>query len=295
MFFKLLKYDIAFSKFAFLFISVAMLAFATFIRFTAPEPTRMYDIHGQILYANTGGLEMLMFLFMVVVAVVSIVQVMLLFNSLFDDSGYLMLTLPASRTALLASKLMVSVIWFNIMVLIAAIAVIISRQTGFVFMGITRAISLQNFWALVEANLVAVFSILSLFFAKIFLHSSFGRLRFNTFVAMVVWLVVAGLYIGINVALTTRHSVWVYEEFSVPVRQYGAVGEYIGELLVSHTASFNRPIIGLRYGRIPVGEVGEYIGATGSYVDIFRIGATLLCCALVFFAMGYLFRKRVSL
>jgi len=198
MFRKVIKYDFLYSYKIFFLMGLIILAFATASRVSRPDtgvnnlrthetptgtmvinPTTVYGPQGEIHEVitvsdaiSTGGA--LLGMIMMGIAVVCIFHILSYFHkTMFDDTGYLTLTLPISKRTLLFSKLCVAVVWFNFMIFVAAVAVVIydSPSMQFNFMNLSRDFSLQNFVAFIEVNVLAVTLILLLFFLSVFSRS----------------------------------------------------------------------------------------------------------------------------
>jgi len=258
MLIKTLKYDFVFSRAWFLIAAALMIVLSAILRLNA-QPSR--DIGG------TGGTaEIVLPMVLMVTGIISIFQILIFVNkTLFEETGYLTLTLPVKRLTLLTSKLIVSVVWFNFMLLAAAISVILfdSQRTSFNFMRLSRSISLENFIALVEVNFVAIFLILVISFSTVLAHSSLWRRHFHG-LAVVAGLACVGLfYLLFDV-------IWSRQMEQAPV-----------------TTELS-PVIGANIGRIP-------IGGDGGFIDIYSFGALFLLCALMLWATNYLLKRRVCI
>lgn len=108
---KVLKYDIKFGKTPFLVMAGAMVAIGVFTRIVHEAP-----------FIRNLGVSVIFALAMVGIAVGSIVLIFQHFNkSMFSAEGYLTLTLPVKRRTLLISKLITTVLWFNVMLLALSI------------------------------------------------------------------------------------------------------------------------------------------------------------------------------
>lgn len=135
---KVMKYDIKFGKAAFLIMAGAMIFGGLFIRILNTPFAR---------YLRDSGVMVILPLALMGVFTAGIVLVFQNFNrNLFGTEGYLILTLPVKRHKLMVSKLLTTVMWYNIMSLAALImALLISPQewtnlmnlTGFGFLNMT--------------------------------------------------------------------------------------------------------------------------------------------------------------
>ena len=281
MFIKTLKYDFLFSRDIFFSMAAFMVALATILRLTVLTPQPGVD--------NIMGIVFLVAI--LVCGVLAVVQVLQFFHkNFFDDIGYLMLTLPQKRFSLLASKVIVSFVWLNFMLLTAVSAGAVLSASRFSFTGIINTVNprtvtgLLNITTVLEINLIAMFIILTLFLVITLAHSSLWRRSVHGLVAVVAGMLYVWLYFLVYIAIGQRHIRVVRDEFSLPVRQYNALGEYVG------TEYFYalRQATGLNVGRIPIGDGPLFF-------DLFRWGAGFVFCVLAFYAIYYLLKKHVSL
>jgi len=282
MFIKTLKYDFVFSRGKFLGMAAIMILIAIGLRLNE-QPSRSIG--------GTGGAEgPVLFTVMMAMGIIAIFQVMTFFTSnFFEDSGYLMLTLPVRRVTLLASKLVVSLVWFNFMLLAAAISVVIfdAQNISFNFMNLSRDISLQNLVALVEVNIVAALLILTIFFSIAVAQVSYERWR--GLAAWAVGLICIGAYFWFFTWIAMRHT---YEATVTTERlapYYGPYGEYTGTFQsFSFMEISHNPVLGANVGRIP-------IGGYGAFFDIYLYGATLALAIAAFWITSLLLKKHVRL
>ena len=278
MFIKTLKYDFMFSKAWFLISAAVMLVVAIATRvYAEPRPSHSF--------ASSAD-EVVLAMVIMGVAIISIFQVLIFFNRyLFDNTGRIMLTLPVKRFTLLASKLLVSVVWFNFMLLIAAITVTISDspRIGFTFMGLSRELSFVNFMALIEVNIAAVSLMLIMFFSSTLANSRLWRRHFHG-LALVVGIVIAGLLFWVTDMLFSRHMEWGPKEIDVP--RFDGFGEYIGTY--SFTTYDYIPVVCASIGRVP-------IGTGGAFFDVYGFGVLILFIILMFWVTNYFLKKRVCI
>jgi len=282
MFTKTLKYDFLFSRGKFFGMAVIMILIAIGLRLNE-QPGR--------LHGGVGGAESTVLLVvMLSIGVVAIFQVMGFFiHNFFEEPGYLMLTLPVKRVTSLASKLVVSMVWFNFMLLAAATSVIIfdSRQMRFTFLNLSRDISFANLVALVEVNIVAALFILTIFAAIVLARVGFDR--WHGLVAWIIGLMSVGFYFWLFTWIATRHSydaVIQRENITSHYCPYGYYPEVFPTLHIMHVPT-SRAIVGLNVGRIPIGDYGAFF-------DIYLYGATLLLAVAVFWVVNLLLKKHIN-
>ena len=277
---KTIKYDFMFSKTWFLIMAAAMIVTAIF--------SRIYAAPRHSLGIVRDADSIMLGIVVMAAGIISIFQVPILFNRyLFDDTGILMLTLPVKRFTLLMSKLMVSIVWFNFMLLvaIASFSIFDPPSMGFSFMGLSRDISFVNFVALIEVNIVAASLILIIFFSSTFAHIRLWRWHFHG-LALVAGLLIAGLLYWVTDMIFSRHFEWVPTTMEhLPVPRYNALGEYMGTF--DYTTHYVRDI-GASVGRIP-------IGTGGAFFDIYGYGVMVAFIVLMLWATNYLLSKRVCI
>ncbi|MCL2378085.1 MAG: hypothetical protein FWC77_03060 [Defluviitaleaceae bacterium] len=296
MFIKTVKYDLLFSKTVFLSMAGIIIALAAILRqaTTQYQTTHIYTTDtGELVHAvtdATSGGAMILGMVMMAVAVISVLQVMIFFQkSFFDDTGYMMLTLPVKRFTILASKLAVAMVWLNFMLLAAAISVVIVdpvSHTTFHFMGLSRDISFQNLVALIEVNIIGASVILLLFFVIVLAHSRIWVFRVGSFAAAVVGVLLGwGIFILHN-TIGMRHFEEVADQMRWENPAFAAPDVFIETQITYMIRTFERPIIGVDVGRIPVGD---------GYLDIYLFGISVITCVLAFWAAIYLLKKRVNI
>ena len=285
MFIKTLKYDFLFSRDAFLSMAAAMVVFATILRPWVPTPQPGND--------NINIIETVFVVVILVCGVLAIFQVMQFFHkNFFDDTGYLMLTLPQKRFPLLASKVIVSFVWLNFMMLAAVLAVSIISASRFSLIGIINAVNprtvtgLLNITWILDVTLVAMLIIVTLFFVITLAHSSLWRRRVHGLVAVAAGILYVLLYFGVYVVIGQRGIRLV--RASGPVSQYNALGQYIGSQYFYDSIYVYRRATGLNVGRIPIGDGPLFF-------DIYRWGVGFALCVLAFFATYYLLKRHISL
>ena len=284
MFIKTLKYDFLFSRAAFLAMAGAIIGLASILRVTGL-------VDGGDVTGIAGLILMIVILVIGLAAVVQILQ--FYYKNFFDDTGYLMLTLPVKRFKLLVSKLVVSVVWFNFMLLVSVIVAFLiaftpSPENPLRFRSIIDAINLTNIMTLVEINIMALFFITALFFLITFAFSVVGRWSVHMIVSVAVTFSYAGLFFWLHMIFSQRHREWVTVEREWVTPIFNEQGARIGEQITYGTTSFYGAIVGTNIGRIPIGDMGAYF-------DIYRWGMSLAFCIVAFIATYYLLNKRASL
>jgi len=301
MFIKTVKYDLLFSKTVFLSMAGIIIALAAASRLGGPTRHALEFMryvptgsggHTHVQVVSSYGERSMPILFTVgiLAALITMFQVMAFFHrNFFEDTGYLMLTLPARRFTLLCSKLTVAVIWFNFMLLAAAIALILydpPLPVSFHLMGPSRIISLQNLITLVEVNIVAMSIILTLFFIIVLARCSIWNGRIGSGIAAVVGVLLGWALFWVHIEVGQRHREWVTQYVRWEDMYFDRYGEYLWTRARLLPHYFRRPIVGIDIGRIPVGD---------GYIDIYRIGVSIIVGVLAFWAALYLLERRVSI
>jgi len=191
MFIKQLKNDLLFSRDAFFGMGALLLGVALIIRIADAN----FDIIESIPF-----LEVMIFLILGVsittVVFASIYQLFTFYRrNFFGNSGYLMLTLPVSRGVQLASKLIVSLIWINFMLLVGiAMVWIITFNVGTPEQEFV-VVSFASYGARLAFELIIAFVVMNLFFLLIMAttylgitlaNSTIGRWRIHGIAAGIV-------------------------------------------------------------------------------------------------------------
>ncbi|MDR2167582.1 MAG: hypothetical protein LBE35_07020 [Clostridiales bacterium] len=272
MFTKILKYDFKFSAKIFFAMFAGMIVFTGILRLSEFLP----GVEGF-------GADMMRLVILMVgvmaVAIASYLQILLLYQrNFFGPEGYLMLTLPVNRGRLLASKFLVSMVWFNFMMLVVPIMVlIIAPPRGDFWTAISNALSgnfIVNYFQTI--NLLAL-ALISILFLTVTLANS-------VFFGKKVHGVVAGIFSAAYHFLFFLAFVSIDSRFAITeVNRIGHPDGWSYDI-ITHT-----PQIGLQYGRIPF----EFRG--GGFIDIFSIGFVAAFVALTVLAIMYLLKKRVAL
>ena len=283
MFIKTLKYDFLFSKAAFLAMAGGLIALTVILRITGLIEN--HDSGSDI----TGIAGLIFMMALLVVGLAAILQLLqFYYKNFFDDTGYLMLTLPVKRFTLLVSKVVVSIVWFNFMLITAGIVAAIIAYIGPSFMGMLAALNRRNIMTVVEINIVALFFIMLLFFVVTLAHSTIGRWNVHIFISAAAGFLYTGLFFWLHVTLGRRHREWASAEREWLTTIYNEAGEYVGTQVSYSTHYFYQAIVGISVGRIPLGDRGDYF-------DIYRWGISLVLCVLAFFVTYYLLKRRVGL
>ncbi|MCL2851433.1 MAG: hypothetical protein FWE20_00135 [Defluviitaleaceae bacterium] len=273
MFIKQLKYDLLFGRNTFFTMAAIVIGWGIIM---GNLDTLLQDDHFFMGAMFAFGMT----ISMTVVGVLSIMQVFQLYRkSLFGDSGYLTLTLPVTRGSLLASKIAASMIWYLFMIFAGFIMVVIMVLQ---IEGAFIVTDSNNFFVNLLAFLlyivfIGLFLISVLFFATTLAHSSFSNKRVHSVVSGIIGFVYIAVFFRIYNTLNQRS--W-------------------GETLVEGVSSggdvwsFTRmgPLIGIQYGRIPVGPETDAV-----FIDIYAHALTLAFAAAAIIATLYLLKKRIDL
>ena len=276
MFIKLLKYDFSFSARIFLAMAAVLLSLAAILRLTMPMFVEIGSAFELSMAAN-----MVMSLLLLSVGIASITQIFQFFNrNFFGESGYLMLTVPLGRLRLLVSKVLVSMVWFNFMVVAAVASMFIMWETAH------GAIHGSPFWRIritdvlgaIEVNVLALFAISMLFFCLTLARSVFMNKRVHGVICGIIGAAYTWLFFGINAFVGSTRRVVEIQEFEM----------FDGSI---HYFETSVPLLGLRYGRIALDTEGLW----PIYIDILRhgiaVGMALAALALTY----YLLSRRVAL
>jgi len=280
MFIKTLKHDFKFSRMEFLLMGGGLVGLAVilwlFSLFTSDGMS-----YGGLNF--TGPISIVSLVVLIVVVLSAAFQIQNFFNqSFFGDAGYLMLTLPTSRGKQLLSKIVVSMVWFNFLLIAGFTALFIINYAIEGTNPLTGFFELYVLFIWFEIN-VFVFAILAALFLAITLANSIiGSLKIPGAVAGLATIGLSAFAIRFGVMLHARHREFIHviEESTF----YDEAGNII-------TSSFGYIRIqverGIRIGRIPIGET--------AFFDIYLWGMVLGVALLALFATYYLLKKRVSL
>ena len=261
MFTKILKYDIMFSKNIFLGMAAIFIGLAVVVRYANPlvrtDPVMTTILSAGIIISS------------VLIAIVSILQIFHFYRkNLFGDTGYFMLTLPVTRGNLLASKLVISMVWYVFMIIVGHIVVTIVnpwRARGDI-------LSLGMLIDMLNVVLLGFFFITVLFFAITLANSAFDKIRVHSVVAGFTGFVYTAVYFIAGSALSRRFTEWERSEWLV------------GDELFYHY--FPHPLIGIQYGRVQISY---------TVLDIYAHLLTLAFAAVAIAATLHLLKKRVDL
>jgi len=283
MLIKTIKHDFQFSKKAFFYMAALLLGGAIVARLVA------HIAMGGIIN-NWLGMPIMSGL--LIAAIVTVIKTIEFYQkSFFDDAGYLMLTLPVTRGTLLFSKIIVSIVWFNFILLAADLALFImapaaqpaTAVSDAMVSGFVIDIEFTNGLAYLQANIAILFLFAILFWAITLNQSAFGRWRVPIIISGGLPLLYGVATLSLNGLLIGRNTEWTYHETYRHIYDaHGRTG--------THFYSRMEPItdIGLRYGSIPIGDAGQYF-------DILRWGLIFALAAIAFGATYYLITRRVSL
>jgi len=277
MFIKQLKYDFTFSAKVFFGMFLGLLGLTIILRLTGmiPDP-EAYDVGYEMF-----GMAIIM-IGGVIVAVASYFQILTFFKrNFFGPEGYLMLTLPVKRGKLLASKFIVTQVWFNFMLAVVPIMLlIIAPPRGNFWEAVERVVTPQIVDSIVHINLVA-FVLVSILFLTITLSNT---AIFNKKIHGAV----AG---GISFAYHWLFF-WVYNQ--IPIRFVAERTQtYVspdGWTATSTGPSFQ---IGWQYGRIPFSPLDTRYHE--GFIDIWQYGFALAFAAVTIAIIIYLLKKRITL
>ena len=265
---KILKYDFGFSWkiFVAMFLGIIALTFAIDLTLDIP----MYAMSGFRVFIMIAGIT--------AVIIASYLQIVMFFHrNFFGPEGYLMLTLPASRSKMLVSKLLVSMVWFNFMLLLMPIMLtIIAPPMGDFWAAVSNILADPNIYVfLLYANFAAL-AALSLLFLTITASNS---VLFNKKIhGVVAGILSAGL-----------HFLLFWASARILERSWEFVRVTRGN---SSWYQF-RPQMGLAYGRIPLGQ--DYFGMPLGHLDIYFIAFLIGLTVIFSLATLYLFKKRLAL
>jgi len=281
MFIKQLKYDFLFSAKTFLALFAGMVVLSVVVRLAGVMPNSSYFPIEMIRM-------MLLILGATAIAIGSYFEILrLYYRNFFGAEGYLMLTLPVSRASLLASKFIVSFVWFCFMMLTLPIIIfVVEPPHNGVLNAIGDVLSNPNFYIMaVEIGTLAL-ALISFLFLTITLANS-----------VVLGKKIHGIAAGIMSAIL--HVLFFLPWGMLPGRFMEVqFVEWVSQS--GHITSFygRMPLLGLQYGRIPWGSWAvEYptFGPNGGYIDIFRMGYALAFAVAATLLIMHLLKKRIAL
>jgi len=275
MFPKVLKYDFLFSAKTFAALAAILLAIAVVLRLTMPM---FIDVDSEFSLSIVQNMTIAVMLMGVGIA--SISQIFQFFNrNFFGASGYLTLTLPVGRLPLIISKVLVAMVWFNVMMLAAAAAFFILWDTatrGIHGVSVLSRINAGQVAMMIEVNTLALVAIVTLFFSLTLARTVVGGRRTHGVIAGIIGGGVMALYFWLTNVLQRRSFGYVTQE----VEGFGGT---------RFTISGNMPLTGLRYGRIQMGDNAWL------YIDLFHIGMAIVLTAAVIAAIYFMLKRLVAL
>jgi len=277
---KMLKHDFSFSYKVFfaMFAGVVLVFFALDMFLDVP------------IYAVTQFRALLMTAGITGVVIASYLQILMFFQrNFFGPEGYLMLTLPISRGKMLFSKILVSFVWFNFMMLLAPILIIIiTPPIGDFWAAVGRVLSDPTLYIVIlKINLAALALITLLFLTITFANSVVFGKKVHGVVAGVVsagvhffflWLTVQILDRPYELTQVVRERPWGIWHENVPVAG-----------LNNGTFHFERVV------QIPLYPEGYLTSYQQGQIDFLFIGFAVGVCALCIAGILYLLKKRISL
>jgi len=271
MFTKLLKHDFRFSwkLFFSMFAGLVLLAIIARIIEIIPDEPLMVEIF-RVIIITAGGIGVL---------VTSYVQILLFFyRNFFSQEGYLMLTLPVSRGKQLASKIIVSLAWFNFMMLTIPIMLfILAPPTGNTWEAVWGVLTNSSFHVFIlEVNFIALVLISFLFLTVTLANSVVFGAKIHSAIAGVISGI---LHIGFF---------WVQNLLSNRFRENYVFHHPDGWTQMRS----NVPQIGWEYGRLATDNMWE---TYRTYVDIWSLGMMTAVAAGAIALTLYLLKKRIAL
>jgi len=281
MFIKTLKHDFRFSRMEFLLMGGGLVGFAGILWLSSLFTS---SASGDSVLSFTGAMSVASLVVLIVVVLSAAFQIQNFFSqSFFGDAGYLMLTLPTPRGKQLLSKIIVSMVWFNFLLVAGFTALFLINHAIEGSNPLAGFFELYVFFIWVEIN-IFVFAILAaMFFAITLANSIIGSYKIPGAVA---GLATAGLSafiirFAIMIHARQREFIQVFEEHNI----YDEMGNIVG----THGFGYMRVQVerGMREGRIPIGET--------AFFDIILWGMVLGVAVLAFLAVYYMLKRRVCL
>jgi hypothetical protein len=272
MFTKVLKHDFKFSYKVFFAMFAGLVALAAILRIS-----EFLVVEHVILREIVLGIAAM------AVIIASYFQILIFFQrNFFGPEGYLMLTLPVKRGKLLASKFLVSMAWFNFMMLLVPVMVLILvPPRGDFWAAIDNDLNGQVIVGYFEILNMLALGLISILFLTVTLANSvfFGK-KVHGVIAGVFSAGYHLLFFWLYATINGRFMVYETHE----ITGMSLVG---GEWTMITSGYF--PQIGWQYGRIPF----EFRG--GGFIDIFTLGYVLGFVALTIAIIMYLLKKRIAL
>lgn len=273
MFLKVLKYDFSFSAVVFFTLAAILLGVSVILRFTLPI---FLEVDSAVMLS--GVMSFALGLLIVGVAIASITQIFQFFyKNFFGPTGYAMLTLPVTKGKLLFSKLLVSIIWFNFMMAVVVLSMVILWSTAASDIrgsGVLSLIGPSEIVLMLTLNQLALFAVTLLFLCITLAHSIIANKKVHGVISGVLGFGYGWLYVWVTNEVTNRGN------SSLAMQTLD--GRWYQEM----------PLMGLRYGRIAIHtpEFGWPV-----YIDIFMLGLSVAFSAVAIIATYYLLKKRMSL
>ena len=295
MFTKLLKHDLRFNHRAFVATGFITLVMGIIGRIALPVMDE-HEVH--FLIGNIAGVTML------ITFIIAFVQIKDLFSkNLYENSGYLMLTLPVTRRSLILSKLVACWIWYTFIFVAGLITIFIIRTIPFqypelLFRNTLIYFAHDNFRIVtvyIQALSIVFFIISFMFLAITINNSSFKNYGIPAIITGILGVSgITGYLIGMTL-LSQRFTWRVVEQISgtgrppwletPPWLLYSDAYDPYGTWSMSHM-SIER-LVGLEYGRLPI--------SSNTFLDLWLIGISV-GLGILFLVLGYyLLKKHVSL
>jgi len=267
MLIKQLKYDLAFSKLVFLVLGGFLVLLAIAARVAFAVSSFDYDPFVTITLILGMGIT---------IGVAAVQMYRFFDNSLFGNFGYLTLTLPISRGRLMLSKLLTIGIWFNfIMVIYAIVMLVLSAGHPHIY-----SPHVSVYFVVYMHSFVVMFFITSVFLLNATMsHSTFGKRHVPSIVNIGATIILVIVYIFVIGQLSRRYMETITTiEYNAYISGIGHVSE----------ASFTRTqaVMSLHAGRLAVGN---------SHIDLYIVALSLGMGLIALLATHYLLKNRVSL
>ena len=205
---------------------------------------------------------------------------------MFGKVGYLALTLPVGRAALLTSKLVAAMLWYvyAMLLAVAILAVLVWVEPNS-FYHIAAGLPIIGS---LNMNITGYFAItipviVIMFFCSTLSNCAFAGRRVHGFAAGAVGLVYAAAGFWLMNIVGLRDIYFVQNEFTWQDAQ-GVV--HIG------THGMHLPQVGLEFGRI---HLAVTPWGSSLFIDIYQIGIAVVMAAVAVAATYYLLKRRIAL
>ena len=270
---KILKYDFGFSAKMFFTMSSIIIGFSVILRFAITS--FWYQLEAQthmLVMAFTSPIM----IGLVFVAAACVAQIFMFYGkSFFGNGGYLMLTLPVSRANLLVSKVIVSMVWFNFMLLTFAAAALIAFE-GVApnnYGGVLRHYPISELIkTAITLNSVAFYFICTLFFCVTLSRSVIIGRKIHGIISGIIGFI----YIWFVISSADKIDWRSRAMQSLPGANW----------------SQEMPLVGLRYGRLVI-EQRDF--GWSVFIDLYQIGFFVAMGVLALGVALYLLRKKIVL